>query len=186
MIQTVITGTITDGNTGEPLPGANVSISGTTSGSSSDADGRYRITGIEPGTHTLVVTFIGYQEATREITIEEGQETVTENFSLQPEATALEEMVVIGYGEQERSDITGSISSVDGEQITSGQGADGLQKSLQGRIAGVNVSQKSGQPGSAADINIRGVASFGNNNPGSYEANDLERVFSEPLQQDVI
>ncbi|WP_185958417.1 SusC/RagA family TonB-linked outer membrane protein [Fodinibius sediminis] len=165
IVQTVITGIITDGNTGEPLPGANVSIAGTTRGSSTDAEGRYRITGMEPGTHTLVVTFIGYEETSREITISEGQETITEDFTLQPAATAMEEMVVIGYGEQERSEITGSISSVDGEQITSGQSTDGVQKALQGRIAGVNVSQKSGQPGSAADVNIRGVASFGNNNP---------------------
>ncbi|MFH5834271.1 SusC/RagA family TonB-linked outer membrane protein [Halalkalibaculum sp. DA384] len=165
VLQATVRGTVTDAQTGDPLPGANVSIQGTTTGSSTNAEGEFTITGVEPGTYTFVASFIGYETSTQEVTITEGENELTINFSLQPSDIAMEEMVVIGYGEQERSEITGSISSVDGEQITSGQTADGVQKALQGRIAGVNVSTKSGAPGSAADINIRGVATFGNSNP---------------------
>lgn len=163
-LQATITGTITDGTSGEGLPGANVSIEGTTRGASTDAEGQYRITGVEPGTHTLVATFIGYEESRREVNVTEGQESITVDFTLQPGSMALEEMVVIGYGTQQRSDITGSISSVGADEISSVP-SSGVQGALQGRVAGVNITPSTGQPGAPIDMNIRGVSSFGNNNP---------------------
>lgn len=163
-LQADITGTITDGTTGEGLPGANVSIEGTTRGTSTDAEGQYRITGVEPGTYTLVVTFIGYEENRREVTVGEGQESLTVDFTLQPASMALEEMVVIGYGTQERSEVTGSISSVSSEDINN-VSTSNVEEALQGQASGVLITQSSGQPGTSIDVNVRGAAALGDSNP---------------------
>ncbi|MDR8394626.1 SusC/RagA family TonB-linked outer membrane protein [Aliifodinibius sp. S!AR15-10] len=164
VIQATVTGVVTDAQTGDPLPGANVSIQGTTIGASTNADGEYEITGVEPGSYTFVASFIGYQEETQDVTISDGQNQATINFDLQPAQTALDELVVVGYGQQERGNITGSISSVTGDEIATVP-ASGLQNTLQGRAAGVQVTPTTGQPGAPVDIDIRGVSTFGNNNP---------------------
>lgn len=164
LLQSLITGLVTDSRNGEPLPGANVSIQGTTRGSSTDADGRYQIPNVEPGSYTLVASYIGYQETTRSITVQPGQETVTVDIALQPSALALDELVVIGYGQQRRSNLTGAIASVRAEEITAVT-SGGVQEVLQGRVAGVVITPTSGQPGGAIDMNIRGVATFGSGQP---------------------
>lgn len=163
--QTVLTGTITDGGTGEVLPGANVSIAGTTQGASSDEEGRYRIGGLEPGTYTVNVSFIGYQTSTHEITIEEGEETITVDFVLQPTAMAMDEMVVVGYGTQARGSLTGSVSSIRADDINA-SGQSSIEQSLQGRVSGVQVVQTGGgKPGGAISVNIRGVGTINSESP---------------------
>lgn len=152
----VIRGQITDAK-GETLPGVSVKIKGTAIGTSTDADGRYSLN--VPENSTLVFTYIGF--ITKEVAV---NNQTSLNVVLESDSKALDEVVVIGYGSQKRSEITGSISTVSGKDIatvTSG----GIQEALQGRAAGVNITPTSGQPGGALDMNIRGVATFGNGNP---------------------
>ncbi|MCW9707945.1 SusC/RagA family TonB-linked outer membrane protein [Fodinibius salsisoli] len=164
-IQTVLAGTITDGETGESLPGANVSIANTTKGASADENGQFSITGVEPGTYTLIATFIGYQESTREVTVSEGQERITVDFVLQPAAMALDEMVVVGYGTQARGSVTGSVSSLAADDI-SASGQSSVEQSLQGRVSGVQVVQTGGgKPGGGVSVNIRGIGTINSESP---------------------
>lgn len=152
----VIRGQVTDSK-GETLPGVSVKIKGTAIGTSTDADGRYTLN--VPENSMLVFTYIGF--LTKEISIT-NQSTL--DVRLEADSKSLDEVVVIGYGSQKRSEITGAISTVGGKDIatiTSG----GVQEALQGRAAGVNITPTSGQPGGALDMNIRGVATFGNGNP---------------------
>lgn len=152
----VVKGQVTDAK-GESLPGVSVKIKGTAIGTSTDVDGRYSLT--VPDNSTLVFTYIGY--LTQEIAV---NGRINIDVKLQADTRSLEEVVVIGYGTQRRSEITGSISTVSGKDIatvTSG----GVQEALQGRAAGVNITPTSGMPGGALDMNVRGVATFGNGNP---------------------
>lgn len=152
----VVSGVVTDIK-GETLPGVSVKIKGTTIGTSTDVQGRYTLNA--PENSTLVFTYIGF--LTQEYAVN-NQNTL--DIKLQPDTRSLDEIVVIGYGSQKRSEITGSISTVSGNElatITSG----GVQEALQGRVAGVNITPTSGMPGGALDMNIRGVATFGNGNP---------------------
>ncbi|SHF17512.1 TonB-linked outer membrane protein, SusC/RagA family [Fodinibius roseus] len=176
-LQTVLTGTVTDSETGEVLPGANVSVDGTTMGASSDEEGRYTITGLEPGDYTVRATFIGYQASTREITIAEGQETLAIDFALQPAAMAMDEMVVVGYGTQTRGSITGSVSSIQADDINvSGQSS--IEQSLQGRVSGVQVVQTGGgKPGGGISVNVRGIGTINSESP-------LYVIDGVPIQED--
>ncbi len=159
-----ITGTVTDSTTGEPLPGVNVVIQGTQQGSATDAGGAYTISDVESGTYTLVASFIGYENQQVEgVEVAAGETTVVD-MALQPGEVGLEEIVVIGYGEQERGDLTGSVATVDGEEI-SRIPTPSVAQALQGQVAGVQVTPASGEPGAGAVIRIRGVGTLGNASP---------------------
>ncbi len=158
-----ISGVVTDRKTGESLPGANVALQGTQQGAAADANGHYEIRDVAPGTYTLVARFIGYQPARKLITVKAGK-NIEVSFKLVSSAVNLNELVVIGYGEQKRSNITGAISSVSADEISSVSNS-GLQGALQGRVAGLNVTPSTGQPGAPANIVIRGISTFGNSNP---------------------
>lgn len=158
-----ITGTVIDAETQEPLPGVNVVLVGTTVGSSTDLDGHYEITGIEPGTYTVRASFVGYtaqEEADVAVTADQ---TTTVDFTLEP-GVALEEVVVVGYGEQRRRDVTGSVSSVSGEEITEVP-TPSVEQALQGRIPGVQVTPSSGEPGEGAVVRIRGIGTLNDASP---------------------
>src|SRR5690625_2997535 len=109
--QEIVTGTVTDAQSGETLPGVNVMIKGTTTGTSTDTDGSYELNA-PTLQDTLVFSFVGYQ--TQEVPINGRTEI---DVSLQPQAIAGEELVVVGYGTQRREEITGSVSSIEGEDI---------------------------------------------------------------------
>lgn len=155
-----ITGSVTDAESGEPLPGVNIIERGTTNGTTTDSEGSYALVVSGPDA-TLVFSFIGY--ATQEIIIS-SQSVI--NVALAPDAASLEEVVVVGYGEQKKSVVTGAISQVSGENLAKVPNGR-IETALQGRVAGVTISQNSGQPGSASTIRIRGVTTFGEagNNP---------------------
>ncbi|WP_257656974.1 TonB-dependent receptor [Parapedobacter lycopersici] len=155
--QQEITGRVTDAQ-GNPLPGVTVSVKGTTAATTTNEEGTYRIA-VSQSDAALVFTIIGYE--TRELAV--GTAAVV-NATLQESVSDLDEVVVIGYGTQRRSEITGAISSISGEEINRVT-AGGFQEALQGKIAGVNITPTSGQPGGALDMNIRGVTTFGNGNP---------------------
>ena len=158
-----IQGTVTDATNGESLPGANVVIVGTQQGAATDAQGNYTIDGIEPGTYSVRASFLGYQETVREgIQVQAGQ-TTTVNFTLQQQEQALDELVVVGYGEQQRAEVTGSIAEVSSEDLAD-INATGPQEVLQGLASGVAVTDNPA-PGEGARVRIRGLNTLNNNNP---------------------
>jgi len=155
--QREITGKVSD-ESGNPLQGVTVSVKGTNIATTTDDAGMYRLNA-GGSQSVLVFTIIGYE--TGELPV--GTSAVL-NITLQESVSDLDEVVVIGYGTQRRSEITGAISSISGEEIKRVT-AGGFQEALQGKIAGVNITPTSGQPGGALDMNIRGVTTFGNANP---------------------
>lgn len=153
-----VTGTITDATTNEPLIGVNISIEGTNKGVISDINGKYTID-VKNDNSILVFSYIGY--ATQKISFT-GQSTI--NVKLVPNITNLEEVVVVGYGSQKKSDITGSVSSVKGTDLVQLPSIRS-DEALQGRAAGVVVTNNDGAPGGVATIRIRGGNSItGGNN----------------------
>ncbi|HYX06540.1 MAG TPA: TonB-dependent receptor [Bacteroidales bacterium] len=156
--QVKVTGTVTDATTGEPLPGVNIVEDGTTNGVSTDLDGNYSIN-VKDENASLIFSFVGYVSQTIQVS---GQNVL--NVQLSPDVESLDEVVVVGYGTQRKSLVTGAISSVTSEDIqnTSSTRAD---EAIQGKTAGVMVLPTSGSPGAATKIRIRGTNSNGNSNP---------------------
>jgi TonB-linked SusC/RagA family outer membrane protein len=153
-----ISGKIT-GQHNEPLAGVNISLKGTSIGTTSDAVGNYKITIPEKQLKgTLLYSFVGY--TSKEVVI--GNQTSI-NVSLTEDITNLSEVVVVGYGTQKVKDLTGSVGVVKVDNAKKTATSD-IAKMLQGQIAGVSV-QSSGDPGAAATVKIRGISSFGDNNP---------------------
>ena len=154
----VISGTIKD-ELGTALPGANVVIKGTAIGTTSNSDGKYSLS-IPNSSGVLVFSYIGY--APQEVVLE-GQTTI--DVTLQPDPETLAEVVVVGYGSQKRSDLTGAISSIKAEELTQ-LPMQRVDQALQGRAPGVMVLNTSGQPGGRTTIRIRGMNSInGSNQP---------------------
>jgi TonB-linked SusC/RagA family outer membrane protein len=146
-----ISGQITEEN-GQPIPGASVLVKGTTVGTAADLDGRYSLSA--PGSGSLVFSFIGYES--QEVGI--GNRAII-NISLKPMLSELQEVVVVGYGTQRRSDLTGSVSSVKSEQLTAYPAIDAVQ-ALQGRAAGVQIQATNGAPGADLKVRVRGGTSI--------------------------
>ena len=155
-----ITGKVTDSG-GAALPGANVIVQGTTTGVQTGVDGRYSILVQDPGNAVLEFTFIGYTK----LSVPVGNET-TIDAVLQEELTGLDEIVVIGYGTQKKSDITGSVVSVSNEQITA-RPVTNIFQALQGKAAGVDITT-SLRPGTLGSISIRGARSLTASNAPLY------------------
>lgn len=147
-----VTGTVTatDGGT---MPGVNVVIKGSTSGTVTDATGKFALR--VPGNDAvLVFSFIGYQS--QEVIV--GNRSVID-VAISPSLETLSEVVVIGYGTVKKSDLTGSVSSIKSDELKAVP-TTSFEQALQGRAAGVQVSQTSGQPGAEASIRIRGTSSI--------------------------
>ena len=156
-----IRGTVRDENN-QPLPGATVTLKDLGKTTTTDVDGHFRIGGVAPGNHTLTVNFIGYQQSVKVINVTGNVEV---DFQLSPSSTALDEVVVVGYGTQKRQDVTGSVSTVGAKDLNPGPVTSPLQQ-LSGRAAGVNISQTGSEPGSAPSVRIRGIGSLiGGNDP---------------------
>lgn len=150
--QTTVTGTVSD-EQNVPLPGATVVEKGTSNGTTTDFDGNFTIQ-VSEESAILVVSFLGY--ATKEYPLN-GQTNVS--AVLQEDSSLLDEVVVVGYGVQKKSDVTGSISSVKSEDFNKGVVANPGQL-LQGKVTGVNVTSVSGEPGASQNIIIRGLGSL--------------------------
>jgi TonB-dependent starch-binding outer membrane protein SusC len=136
---------------GEPLPGVSVLVKGTSTGTATSADGTYQLT--VPETATLVFSFIGY---TSEEVAVNNQTTI--NVSLQPDIKALSEVVVVAYGTQKRTSVTGAISSVSSKDIVA-LPVPSVEQSIQGRVPGILVINN-GQPGDAPLVRMRGISSI--------------------------
>lgn len=163
-----VTGTIKDEN-GESLPGVSVLIKGTSTGTTTDVDGRYNLSvpdGRENG--TLVFSYIGY--TTEEIALD-GRTTI--DVALVPDIRNLSEVVVIGYGTQTKSDLTGSVASVKAEVLQE-RPAPSLNQALAGRLPGVQVNTNSGRPGGRANVRIRGFSSINSSNNPLYVVDGIQ------------
>jgi TonB-linked SusC/RagA family outer membrane protein len=153
-----ISGVVKD-EAGAPLPGVNVLVKGTTLGTSTDADGKYSIV-IQNENSTIVFSFIGY--LSEEETIN-GRSVI--DITMTPDIETLSEIVIVGYGQQNKKDVTGSVAQIKSEEIADLPVAQFTQK-LQGRIAGVQINQVTGIPGQGMTIRVRGSASVNaGNNP---------------------
>ncbi|QHT72019.1 TonB-dependent receptor [Rhodocytophaga rosea] len=152
-----ITGTVVDDqNSG--LPGVNVIIKGTTTGTTTDADGKYTLTAPD-GNGTLVFSFIGY--ATQEVPI---NNRTSINITMADDIQSLEEVVVVGYGEQKKVTVTGSVATVKGAELQKSPSVN-ISNSIAGRMPGVIATNRSGEPGyDGSTIRIRGSNTLGNNN----------------------
>lgn len=152
-----VSGTVTSAEDGEPLIGATVRVlEEKAKVAVTDLDGNYRIS-VKPG-QTLGFSYVGYQEQKRKVTkagsIDIGLTT----------ANDLDELVVIGYGTMKKSDLTGSVSTIEGKNLQKTPSAS-LANALQGQAAGVTVNALSGEPGKAAEVRIRGIGSINGANP---------------------
>ncbi|MBC7922305.1 MAG: TonB-dependent receptor [Ferruginibacter sp.] len=160
-----VTGRVTDAEKGEGMPGVSVVVKGSTRGTTTDANGNYQLTVPDQnraaaGPIVLVFSFIGYDG--QEVTI--GNRTNV-NVTLAISEKTLDEVVVVGYGQVKKSDLTGAVATVPVEEIRK-VAVTSLDQSLQGRAAGVQITQNSGAPGSATTIRIRGGNSIqGDNEP---------------------
>jgi TonB-dependent starch-binding outer membrane protein SusC len=155
-VDITISGKVTDeGN--QPIPGVNILLKGTTTGTTSDGNGAYTLT--VPDEHgVLVFSFIGY--ATQEVSI---NNRTTIDVTLASDAVALSEIVVTGYGTQSKRDITGSVSTISAEQLLTTP-ATNLGQAMQGKVAGVTVGNEN-SPGGGVMVRIRGFGTINDNSP---------------------
>ena len=150
-----LSGKVVDG-TGAPIIGAAVMVAGQTSnGTVTDFEGQFRLT--VPANATLIVSCLGYAEKQIQVG---NQNAIT--ITLEEDTTFLDETVVIGYGVQKKSDLTGAVASVRQDDLKNRSTADAAA-ALQGKVAGVQIISNSGAPGSASQINVRGVSSNSGN-----------------------
>jgi TonB-linked SusC/RagA family outer membrane protein len=176
-----ISGTVIDASNDEPLIGAPVALSGTTTGTTTDIDGRFKLE--VPVGKKITVSYVGYE--TQTITIRADKSDY--NIAMQINTQMLDDVVVIGYGTQKRSEFTGSITTVKGSDFKN-YSVNSVADALSGRSAGVSVTKSGGTPGEAPDIIIRGAASINGMSPlyivdgvkqgtgFSFNMNDVESI----------
>ncbi|MCC9138403.1 SusC/RagA family TonB-linked outer membrane protein [Pontibacter silvestris] len=168
-----ILGTVKDGS-GSPLIGVSVTEAGTQKGAITDVNGSFQLNNVAPQSK-LIFTYIGY--LTKEVTV---GDQATFNITLEEDAKALEEVVVVGYGTQKKVNVTGAVSAVKGDDLN-WKPVGQTSAALQGVASGVTVTQSTGQPGSdQGNINIRGIGTLNNNDPlvlvdgVQYNINDID------------
>ncbi|TPV35566.1 TonB-dependent receptor [Paucihalobacter ruber] len=154
----LVSGVVVEQN-GQPLPGANILEKGTTNGTQTDIDGQFNLT-VKDNSSTLVVSYIGY--LTKEIVV---NENTNFNIVLEESRASLEEVVVVGYGRQKKVTLTGAVSDIRTEEIKESKTAN-LANNLTGRIPGLVINARGGEPGSdQIDVRIRGIGTTGNTQP---------------------
>lgn len=154
-----VTGTVVDAETDEPLIGVNIILDGTSSGTTTNFDGEFSLSVPDVNEAVLIFRYIGYQ--TQEVSLD-GRTSL--DVRLQEDSFMGDELVVVAYGIQQRSLVTGAISRIESEQIEQSASLR-VEQALQGRTAGVTVIQNSGQPGSGATVRIRGIGTTGDAEP---------------------
>lgn len=167
--QEIVTGTVTDASTGETLPGVNVVVKGTSTGTATNSDGEFELT-VESLQDTLVFSFIGYQ--TREIPINGRTEI---DLALTSQAIFGEELVVVGYGVQRKSEVTGSVGVVSGKDLEAHQSSFNALQSLKGKVPGVTIFQNSGSPTGDNRVVIRGVGTINASSDPLYVVDGVQR-----------
>jgi TonB-dependent starch-binding outer membrane protein SusC len=155
--QTRITGKVLDENN-QPMPGVSILIKGTSQGATTESDGTFSLESAEPNP-VLTISFIGY--VTQELTAAAGSPI---EIRMVVDVQQIEELVVVGYGEQKKSVVTGAISSVKSKDLEN-MPVVRIEQSLQGRTAGLIITQSSGQPGASATVRVRGTTSINGSEP---------------------
>lgn len=164
--QQTVTGTVKDAETGDPLIGVSVVAEGTTSGGITDLEGNYLIT-LPTGAETLAFSYIGYKSQNLPIGT---QSTI--DVTLAPDAAKLDEVIVIGYGQTRKQDLTTAVATVSSSDIAN-QPVTSFDQALVGKIAGVQVLQTSGSPGAGLSVRVRGVGSITAGNEPLYVVDGL-------------
>ncbi|MFD2563428.1 SusC/RagA family TonB-linked outer membrane protein [Aquimarina rubra] len=156
--ENTISGTVTD-ESGLPLPGVTVAVKGTTKGALTDFDGKYELEGLSNG-EILVFSYVGMQSVQKTVA---GSDQI--NVVLMQETTDLEQVVVIGYGQSRKKDLTSAVSVISGESLEK-QPVANIDQGIQGLVSGVTVTRSTGRPGGAVSVRIRGTTSVtGSNEP---------------------
>jgi len=156
-----VKGTITEGSSGQPLPGVNIILKNTSKGATTDFDGIFTLKDV-PINSVIVISYLGY--VTQEVKVVNNDPI---NVSLQEDAESLNEVVVIGYGSQTKKEVTGAVSTVSSETLSELAPVK-VEQALQGTVSGVNVTTQSGAPGAGLDIRIRGISTNGTNGPAVF------------------
>ena len=175
-LQSTVTGTVTDEN-GTPLPGASVVVKGTTTGAVADFDGNYSINVASDG--VLIFSFVGY--APQEVSVN-GRTSI--NITLQPDASLLDEVVIVGYGTQKRGEVTGAIESISAEQLSIVQVSSTIE-AIKGQIAGVDVQATGGRPGQNPTVRIRGRRSISASNDPLYVVDGIPLIDGPESMADI-
>ena len=150
----VITGRVVDQEKGNALPGVTVRVTGANTGTQTGLDGSFRLE-VPEGARSLQFSFVGYNP--QEVSIVAGRNNIT--VTLTPNPKQLNEVVVVGYGQQNQKELTGSLTQVSGRQVENVPVAS-IDANLQGKVPGLQAVATNGQPGAAVDIRIRGIGSF--------------------------
>ncbi|MDE7336478.1 MAG: SusC/RagA family TonB-linked outer membrane protein, partial [Muribaculaceae bacterium] len=153
-----VTGTVTSSDDGEPLAGATIKVRGKSTATAADIDGHYTIT-VSGKEAVLDFSYVGYTPAERKV-----KQGGVVDVVMSPDSGMLDEVVVIGYGAVKKSDLTGSVSSVNADKLTKTPAAS-LSNALQGQVAGVTVNSLTGRPGASAEVRIRGVGTINGASP---------------------
>ena len=153
MAQTTLKGKVLDATLGEPLIGATIMVKGTSVGCVADFDGNFTLNVPKGKTH-VVVSSVGYQSQTINVS---GRNNIT--VKLKEDSKMMDEVVVVGYGQMKKSDLSGALSQLKGEDMMKGGSID-IAHGMQGKIAGVNIQQSDGAPGGGMSIVVRGTNSF--------------------------
>ncbi|NBC02947.1 MAG: SusC/RagA family TonB-linked outer membrane protein [Bacteroidetes bacterium] len=173
--QQTVTGTVTDAQTGEPLPGVNVIVAGSqeatgsTIGTTTEMDGQYNIS-VPDELNILVFSFVGYQRT--EVAVD-GRNVI--DVELEPERIRGDELVVVGYGVQRRSEVTGSVGIVSGEDLQEQQSSFNALQSLRGKVPGVNIYTNSGSPSGSNRVIIRGISTINASSDPLYVVDGVQR-----------
>ncbi len=154
-----VSGTVISETDGLPVPGVNIMIKGTNNGTITDFGGKYSIDVNDAQNDALVFSFIGYN--TQELQIN-GRSVI--DITLKEDVTGLEEVVVVGYGVTKKSDLTGAITQVKTDDIKQAA-VIGIDQAMQGRAAGVQITQNSGMPGAGVSVQIRGMGTWNDSDP---------------------
>ncbi|CAL1517224.1 TonB-dependent receptor [Chitinophaga sp. MM2321] len=159
--QVIISGTVKDAANGEALPGVTVSVKGSSAGTITDANGHFDMKGVTPPA-TLIFSYVGF--TTQQVAVSSQQSL---SVLLQRESRSMQQVVVIGYGTQKKTELTGAISSFKPNDLNA-RPVLGPDQMLQGRMAGVSVSSASGTPGGAVRVSVRGIGSLSASNEPLY------------------
>jgi len=155
--QSTLNGVVIDGSSKQPLPGVNVTVEGTTTGTTTDFDGNFTLSKLKKG-DKLLFTFLGYQ---KETLVYNNQKEI--KVSMQEDSQQLKDVVVIGYGNVKKKDATGSVTTVSTKEFNKGSVVT-AENLLSGKVAGVTINTGGGAPGSGSEIRIRGGASLNASN----------------------
>jgi len=156
----VVRGRVTQAASGQPVPNAQILVSGTSLGTLTSETGEYTLSAVPVGTRTIVARRIGYAQARQDVTVTAGQ-TVTANFSMSATATTLSDVVVTGVAAPTaRRAVGNSVESVSGDAVSDAAAATAIDQALQGKVTGAIITENSGQPGGGVSVRLRGTNSI--------------------------